>query len=232
MNSNFVLSLKRVGYETSKFPNALDVLENNYNELITTLRKHQIKKPKTIKEFVINTFNEILHEEKWIREHTETINRHFWSLKETRSIDKLSPEREYYVGICRIIDDTKAHLLQFLCAYYPDAFIKSEELYNLMTKYVPRYDIYHQKIESKRTKIKLATHQSHEQVGTYSECATALHLKNITINTKGIGVSDGINYKELFGLKSGKKLYNTLNELGSFEKFREKANQIIKEKKL
>lgn len=71
----------------------------------------------------------------------------------------------------------------------------------------------------------------------YSYYAMALHLKSITISTKGIGVNDGIDYAEKFNLNSGKTLYNKLNDitndrLANPESFKNRAQEIIKEKNL
>ena len=72
---------------------------------------------------------------------------------------------------------------------------------------------------------------------SYTTHAMALHLKGITINKKGIGVNDEIDYAKKFGLPSRGALYNRLNDIinekiANPADFHELANQIIKEHKL
>jgi hypothetical protein len=74
-----------------------------------------------------------------------------------------------------------------------------------------------------------------ENTPSYTDYAMALHLKDITISRKGIGVNDGINYAEKFGLPSGITLYNRWNKIQDVakpEKFKAKAEQIIKKYKI
>lgn len=74
-----------------------------------------------------------------------------------------------------------------------------------------------------------------DKVFSYTAYAYALSLKNITIDKKGIGVIDEIDYVQKFGLASRKTFYNKWNSLDTIadlSKFADKAQQIIKKHNL
>jgi hypothetical protein len=96
-------------------------------------------------------------------------------------------------------------------------------------------------VDSQFSRMLLASPNQKEASGkkpsdfSYNVYAMALSLKNITLNKEGKGVNDGIDYAKKFELKSGKSLYNKLNgieNLANPDKFKIKANEVIKKYKL
>jgi hypothetical protein len=69
-----------------------------------------------------------------------------------------------------------------------------------------------------------------------AQYACALDVKGITISLEGVGIMDGINYIEKFGLTPGRALYNRLNDFTKGRRDSSKlmpvAKEIIKKYKL
>ncbi len=64
MASDFLITLRKFRFERKEFPEGLKVLFDEYCKLQMYLRRNVEKRPKTTKEFAVNTFNEIIVEER------------------------------------------------------------------------------------------------------------------------------------------------------------------------
>lgn len=77
--------------------------------------------------------------------------------------------------------------------------------------------------------VKMLENSSTNGEYTIAQFANALKVKGITISVKGVGIVDGINYNEKFGLKPGRALYNRLNDLTRGSRDSSKLMSVVKE---
>lgn len=136
MNSNFYINLKRVGYSKNKFPNAPFELENSYNELIETLKEHQLKNSDALSKFAIAAYNEITDTQKRIGEWHKGLWEKELSKMTSTELDQHQVELDYFLSILHIADDARGLLLEHLAVYKPDLFNDDKKL-KLLKEFLP-----------------------------------------------------------------------------------------------
>lgn len=159
MHSDFVVSLRKVGWKKADFPNAEEILFRQYCEIQRLIKRTALTEPRLLREFAYNTLREIDVEEKKIRERAERAhsnikatsarkdNNNRLSEMDLTELKEHEIEFQYFSDILTSIDDGKGSLLEYLAAYYPEEVIKDEKVLAELRKYLPVYNIYRQKIE-------------------------------------------------------------------------------------
>jgi hypothetical protein len=125
MNSEFYINLKRVGYSFSEHPTGLKLAEKGYNKLIERLNKYALKQPDALKQFAKLAFTQISKEQKRISEIYESYK------------DKNGTNKFYYKQILEYCDDSKAVLLEYLAAYFPEMFENNPKAKNELRELLP-----------------------------------------------------------------------------------------------
>jgi hypothetical protein len=160
MHSDFVIALRKVTNEKSKFPNAEEILFNLYCKIQKLIRRKALSQPKLLKQFALNSLGEIRIEQKRIRQYAEkaqeqvkvTIARkdskNRLSDFDSKDLDRWEAELQYFGDVLTNIEDMNATLLEYLAAYYPEDFIKDENVLNALRQYLPIYNLYRKKIEN------------------------------------------------------------------------------------
>lgn len=160
MHSDFVIALRKVSNEKSKFPNAEEILFNHYCNIQKLIRRKALSQPMLLKQFALNSLDEINIEQKRIRQYAEkaqeqvkvTIARkdskNRLSDSDSKDLERWEAELQYFGDVLTNIEDMNATLLEYLAAYYPEDFIKDETLLNALRQYLPIYNLYRKKIEN------------------------------------------------------------------------------------
>ena len=256
MISNFVITLGGVRYEKSQSPEAVKTLSENYDEIWQQIKMYQLKKPNTLKRFAINTYNQILPHENRIRSWFDNIYEQGQAIirtkkrgikdnltdSELKSLTRLEIEIEYYANILGEIENVTQTLIEFLAGYDPKHFANDEKLVEVVRATLPAWNPVRKTVLNLRQKNqqvapKKITVKKLRNNYSYTAYAMALNIKNISIDQKGRGIHDGIDYVKRFGLKPGQTLYNKWNNLindkiANPKKFEKPAWEIIKNNKM
>jgi hypothetical protein len=159
MHSDFVVTLRKIGFKKSDFVHAEKMLFEQYCEIQKLLKRKALVQPKLIKEFAYNTLNEITVEENRIQEMAESAQKQISQCMDRKTEqNKLSDKDRkeltlhenglsYFAEILTTIEDTKATLLEFLAAYYPEEILNNENVLAKVRTYLPVYNLYRKKIE-------------------------------------------------------------------------------------
>jgi hypothetical protein len=165
-------------------------------------------------EFALNVMADLYH---LIQEHSE----YFWSDRHREEITEWFNNSDITMAHHRINGEVPlTSAVSVLVPYLPSDIIDEP----LFTK---PFD----------PKIYLNGSRDFQSQYSYTDYAMALKIKNIIIDTSGIGVDDRIDYAAKFGLNSGSKLYNQWNGIlndrfANVKNFEKKAFEIIKNKDL
>lgn len=124
MNSSFYITLKRIGFSYTDYPQAGEILTENYNDLQLLLIEYTLKQPEVLKNYCIHAFNQISEEQKRIIEIWDYHNKKELKRLDQTELKELQYELDYYHDILTLIDDTKEIVLEHLVAYYPEKYNK------------------------------------------------------------------------------------------------------------
>ncbi len=137
MNTDFYISLKHVGIPSSRFPNALERLELDYNELIRVLREYQLSKPKTLMRYCINRFNQITKEQSCLHDWYDFLRKKEIKDLPYAEIELHEIELNYYREVLTISDDARTIILEYIAAYSPVKLRENPYLMQELIKLAP-----------------------------------------------------------------------------------------------
>ena len=153
MYSKFVITLRRVGFEAKEFPDAPEILENEYNKLIKKVNKYALKNSEALKQYCILNLNEILKQEREIENRLNKLELKPEELK-TLSLQEYEArqnELRYFYEIHNWCGDAEAVLVEYLANYYPKWNTDPENL-QIIRKLLPKYNSTRQMVEQEHQK--------------------------------------------------------------------------------
>jgi hypothetical protein len=160
MHSDFVVTLRRIEWEKSKFPNAEEILFAQYCEIQKLIKRKALSHPKLLKQFVLNTIDEIDVEQRTIETKAGKASQELkkrlgrkdktnrLSPTDLKELKKHEEDLRYFSEILTTIFDAKATLLEYLAAYHSEYLIKEQRLIVELRNLLPVFNLYRQKIEN------------------------------------------------------------------------------------
>ena len=159
MRHLFVKTLRKTKAKGNlQFPEGIKILEEQADNIRCHIEEYQNKRDDVLKEFAIDSLNEIVTEEKEIQKiydqsysKQQEIQLRMSKVRAMNDVDLYKywlGQSEYYGEVLNHISDTKFYLVEFLAANYPLKFAIDEKKFELMKSILPAWNPARKKVIS------------------------------------------------------------------------------------